>query len=116
MALPLQEVAMSAGAMPIMIDPNVKHVGISKLRELNVAKLRESEDTLVIQDNDQPLAVLVTYQKFLEMQELFTSMINTIDLFMEKQEVEGLRAAFDDLKAGRVRSLAEIEAELSGKK
>lgn len=106
---------MGVSPMP-MIDPSIRHVGVSKLRELNVAKLRESEETLVIQDNDQPLAVLVTYQKFLEMQQMFTSMLNMIDLFMEKQEVEGLRAGLDDLKAGRVRSLADIEAELSKRK
>jgi len=107
---------MSLGAIPVSIDPSIKHVGVSKLRELNVAKLRQSEETLVIQDNDQPLAVLLTYAKFLEMQQMLTSMLNTIDLFMEKHEVEGLRAGLEDLKEGRVRSLAEIEAELSGKK
>lgn len=106
---------MSHVTMPIQIDTSIKHVGISKLRELNVAKLRASEDTLVIQDNDQPLAVLVTYGKFLEMQQMLSSVLNTIDLFMEEQEVDGLRAALDDLKAGRVRPLAEIEAELNGK-
>ena len=100
-----------ATAMPL-IDPSVKHVGVSKLRELNVAKLRNTEDTLVIQDNDQPLAVLLTYQKFLEIQQQLTSMLNLVDLYMEKQELEGLRAGLADLKAGRVRSLAEIEADL----
>jgi len=100
-----------ATAMPL-IDPSVKHVGVSKLRELNVAKLRSTEDTLVIQDNDQPLAVLLTYQKFLEIQQQLISMLNLVDLYMEKQELEGLRAGLADLKAGRVRSLAEIEADL----
>jgi hypothetical protein len=47
----------------------VQHVGISKLRALNVAQLRALEKTLVIQDNDKPLAVLLKYEHFLAMQE-----------------------------------------------
>jgi hypothetical protein len=51
------------------VDPTVQHVGISRLRALNVTQLRELEKTLVIQDNDEPLAVLLKYEHFLAMQE-----------------------------------------------
>jgi hypothetical protein len=51
------------------LDPNVQHVGISKLRALNVTQLRELDKTLVIQDNDRPLAVLLKYEHFIAMQE-----------------------------------------------
>jgi hypothetical protein len=51
------------------LDPSVQHVGISKLRALNVAQLRALDRTLVIQDNDKPLAVLLKYEHFLAMQE-----------------------------------------------
>jgi len=51
------------------LDPRVQHVGISKLRALNVAQLRALDKTLVIQDNDEPLAVLLKYDQFLAMQE-----------------------------------------------
>jgi len=51
------------------IDPNIQHVGISRLRALNVAQLRALDKTLVIQDNDRPLAVLLKYEHFLAMQE-----------------------------------------------
>jgi translation initiation factor IF-3 len=51
------------------LDPNVQHVGISRLRALNVTQLRELDKTLVIQDNDKPLAVLLKYEHFLVMQE-----------------------------------------------
>lgn len=69
--------------MPIVedfptIDPSVKHVGVSKLRGLNADKLRENTDTYVIQDNEQPLAVLLTYDKFLAMQEKLRA-INRVD-------------------------------------
>jgi hypothetical protein len=51
------------------LDPSVQHVGISKLRALNVTQLRDLDKTLVIQDNDKPLAVLLKYEHFLAMQE-----------------------------------------------
>ena len=50
------------------LDPSVQHVGISRLRALNVTQLRELNKTLVIQDNDEPLAVLLKYDQFLAMQ------------------------------------------------
>jgi hypothetical protein len=51
------------------VDPSVQHVGVSRLRALNVAQLRDLDKTLVIQDNDKPLAVLLRYEHFLAMQE-----------------------------------------------
>ncbi len=51
------------------LDPSVQHVGISRLRALNVTQLRDLDKTLVIQDNDKPLAVLLKYEYFLAMQE-----------------------------------------------
>ena len=52
------------------LDPSVQQVGISRLRALNVTQLRELDKTLVIQDNDKPLAVLLKYEHFLAMQEM----------------------------------------------
>lgn len=51
------------------LDPNVQHVGISRLHALNVAQLRVLDKTLVNEDNDQPLGVLLKYEDFLAMQE-----------------------------------------------
>jgi translation initiation factor IF-3 len=51
------------------LDPSVQHVGVSKLRALNVTQLRDLDKTLVIQDNDKPLAVLLRYEHFMAMQE-----------------------------------------------
>jgi predicted transcriptional regulator len=106
---------MNANAYPV-IDPTIKHVGVSKLREFNATALRETEDTFVIQDNHAPLAVLLTYEKFLVMQQQLQSALNTLDLLTEQQEVAGLLAGLRDVKAGRVQSLAKIEAELAAKK
>ena len=102
------------------IDPNVKHVGVSRLRDLNASKLKEQTDeTLVIQDNDTPLAVLLSYKRFLdirkeflELQEEMKAAINMIELLSDEHEHKGLLAAFEDLRMGRVRSLKEIDAEL----
>jgi translation initiation factor IF-3 len=51
------------------VDPTVQHVGVTRLRSLNVAQLRDLDRTLVIQDNDKPLAVLLRYDHFMAMQE-----------------------------------------------
>jgi predicted transcriptional regulator len=106
---------MGSSTMPV-IDPNVKYVGVSKLRQMNATKLKETDDTFVLQDNDQPLAVLVKYPKFMEMQQQLMSFLNTIDLLLEEKEMDGLRAGLEDLKAGRFRSLIGIEADLAGRK
>lgn len=51
------------------IDPNVKYCGVSELRKLNAAKLREMPSAIVIQENGEPIAVIVSYETFLKMQE-----------------------------------------------
>jgi hypothetical protein len=45
------------------------HRGHTISGALNVTQLRELDKTLVIQDNDKPLAVLLKYEHFLAMQE-----------------------------------------------
>jgi predicted transcriptional regulator len=106
---------MGSSAIPT-IDPKVKHVGVSKLRQLNATKLRQTEDTFVIQDNDQPIAVLLTYDRFMEMQHAINSLLNTMELYQDKAELAGVKAGLEDVKAGRVQSLASIKAELAQKK
>jgi len=103
------------GAIPI-IDPSVKHVGVSKLRELNATKLKETKDeTLVIQDNDKPLAVLLSYEKFMIMQGQLMAVFNTLEVMTDENERNGLVAGLKDLQNGRIRSFDEIEAELENK-
>lgn len=106
---------MGQPAYPV-IDTTIKHVGVSKLRELNAATLKDTEDTYVIQDNNTPLAVLLRYEKFLVMQQQLAAVMNTLDLLSESKELQGVLAGIEDMLAGRVRSLAEVEAELAKKK
>jgi PHD/YefM family antitoxin component YafN of YafNO toxin-antitoxin module len=103
--------------MPIVedfptIDPSVRHIGVSKLRGLNADKLRETEETFVIQDNDKPLAVLLTYDKFLAMQEKLKSVANVVDLLRNPAELAAIDAAFADVAANRLKSLDTITEEL----
>jgi hypothetical protein len=42
------------------------------LRALNVTQLAELDKTLVIRDNDEPLAALLKYEHFLAMQEMIS--------------------------------------------
>jgi hypothetical protein len=94
-------------------DPNIKHVGVSKLRDLNATKLKErSEETLFIQENDTPLAVLLSYKRFLEIKAEFDALMGMIEMLANEAERKSLMQAFEDLRAGRVRPLSEIEAEL----
>jgi len=95
-----------------VIDPTIKHVGVSKLRELNATNLKDTKDTFVIQDNNTPLAVLLSYERFLIMQQQLLSVMNTLELLSESEEIAGVMAGIEDMKAGRVRSLAELETEL----
>jgi hypothetical protein len=98
------------------IDPNVQHVGISRLRSLNATQLREIDKTLVIQDNDQPLAVLLKYEEFLIMQEKLMSVLDTIGVLTEESEIQGILAGIEQLRAGKTKSIAEIRAALKTKK
>jgi hypothetical protein len=95
------------------IDPQIKFVGVSKLRDLNASRLREqTEETLVIQENDTPLSVMFSYKRYQQMRAEFNSMLSMIEMLTDDTERNGVFAAFEDIRAGRVRSLAEIEAEL----
>ncbi len=55
------------------LGPTVQHVGIGKLRALNVTQLRDLDKTLVIQDDDGALAVLLKYEHFVAMRQQILS-------------------------------------------
>ena len=49
------------------IDPRVKAVGVSKLHDMNASTLNELGDSVyLIQSNDVPIAVLISYKMALE--------------------------------------------------
>jgi lipid A disaccharide synthetase len=95
------------------INPQIRYVGVSKLRDLNATKLKEqTDDTFVIQENDTPLSVLFSYKRYQEMRTEFNSLLSMIEMLTNETERNGMLAAFEDIRAGRVRTLAEIEADL----
>lgn len=50
------------------IDPRIGYRGVSELRKLNADRLRDLAGLLVLQDNDEPLVVIVPFDLYLEIQ------------------------------------------------
>jgi hypothetical protein len=94
------------------IDPNVEHVGISRLRTLNATNLRKFGKTLVIQDNNTPLAVLLTYDQFLHMQRQLQAVLATVEVLTDEEERVALVDGINAIRAGKSRLLSEIRAAL----
>ncbi|HEY7218990.1 MAG TPA: hypothetical protein VH985_11440 [Candidatus Binatia bacterium] len=94
------------------IDPQVQHVGVSKLRSLNATNLSTLDKTLVIQDNDTPLAVLLTYEQFLQMQQQLQAVLNAIEMITNKTEAAALVAGLEDALAERTKPASEVKRSL----
>lgn len=115
-AAPNREMKQMATTNIPYIDPNVQHVGISRLRSLNATQLREIDKTLVIQENDQPLAVLLKYEEFLIMQQKLMSVLDTISVMADDTELAGIMAGLKEMNGGQTKSISEIRAGLKTKK
>lgn len=50
------------------IDPRIEHVGLTRLRSLSAANLRQQKNVLVIRDGEEPLAVMVPYAEYMRIQ------------------------------------------------
>lgn len=98
------------------IDPNVQYVGVSKLRTLNASNLNELDKTLVIQDNDRPLAVVLSYEQFLAMQDEREKILATLNLFFDEEQRKGLLAGVQDVIDGKTKSLSAIRESLKKQK
>jgi len=104
----------TGGAIPY-IDPNVEHVGVSRLRTLNATNLRNQEKALVIQDKDTPLAVLLTFEQYLTIQRQLQSVFDTIEVLTDENEAAALNAGLRDVQTGRTKPLSEIRTALKKK-
>lgn len=106
---------MSTSALP-RIDPDVKYVGVSKLRDLNATKLKDDQGTTyVLQENDQPLAVLLSYERYLIIQEQLASVMSAVEMLSDPDERAGLMAGIQDLKNGQTRPFSKVKAALREK-
>lgn len=98
------------------IDPNVEHVGVSSLRKLDRKRLRNFEDKmLVIQDNHTPVAVLLSYEKYLTIQDRLEAMMDTVELLNDKDELKLLIQGLQEMKELRSKSIADIRRDLKSK-
>ena len=82
------------------IDTSVEYVGTTRLRKLNAANLRAVNKTLVVQENDTPLAVLLKYEKFLIMQNKLEVALRTVELLSKKADSQTVVEAVRDATGG----------------
>src|ERR1051326_7292975 len=92
------------------IDPSVRFVGVSKLRMLNATKLHNLEETLVIQDDDKPLAVVLSYDQFLQMQNERNRALTTLEVVFEDKT--GLTKALQQAVTGKTKPDSEVRRTL----
>ncbi len=96
------------------IDPNVQYVGVSKLRTLNATKLRSLDNTLVIQDpDDKPLAVVLSYEQFMEMQQERERIIATLETLFDKTEQADLLKALQQTQNGKTKPFSVVRKTLA---
>ena len=98
-----------------VIDPSVRYVGVSKLRELKAAKLRQLKETLVVQDEKQPLAVILSYKQFLKIQSELDRVVATLEYYMTSDGSE-IAKAVAEANPGKTTPLLEIPRTLTQRK
>src|SRR5262245_54970556 len=97
------------------IDPNVQYVGVSKLRSLNATNLNDLDKTLVIQDDDKPIAVILSYEQFMKMQQQRQAAFATLEMVINDEERSALMQGLRDAAEGKVKPLSKIKQELKEK-
>jgi hypothetical protein len=101
------------------IDPRVRYVGTSYLRKLNAETLRELDGAIVVRDNDEPLAVIVSYQTYLAMQkEMAFSVVRGPVISYDDQvsvQTQHLDAVGPALADGRGKATTETTRSTRGK-
>jgi PHD/YefM family antitoxin component YafN of YafNO toxin-antitoxin module len=90
------------------IDPAVEHVGVSKLRTFNATNLGKIKKMMVIQDNDAPLAVLLSYQQYLSIQNKLQEALDAVELLSKKENIDRLLGSLRDISEGRVTALGQV--------
>lgn len=95
------------------VNPNVRTVGVSKLRSLNATQLRDMDKTLVIQENNEPVAVLLKYEEYLAMQEKMLSVIDAQSILSDKNAANSILSGRADAKAGNTRSIEDVRESIN---
>jgi hypothetical protein len=94
------------------IDTSISDIGVSQLRKLNASDLRKAKKTLVVRDNNVPLAVVLKYEQFLVMQGKLEAAQRTLDLILKRDEFKDLIKSLNEANDGGGKDLAEIAPEL----
>lgn len=94
------------------VNPNVRAVGVSKLRKINAATLRDLDQTLVIQENEQPLAVLLNYDDYMRMQAQLMAFLETKSVLSNKEEAEDIASGLNDINQGKTESFKNLRRSL----
>ncbi len=90
------------------IDPNVDHVDAKKFRHMPPHKLKALDRTTVLRDDDVPLAVLVPYNTFLEIQDELSRLKETIGEY----EFPDLNSLWDDsLDSARLDEFDDLDED-----
>ena len=100
------------GSIPY-IDPNVQYVGVSKLRSLNATNLHSLDKTLVVQDDETPIAVILSYDQFMKIQQQRQAAFATLEMVLSTEESSALLQGLRDVAEGKVKSLDNIRQELA---
>ncbi len=98
-----------------VIDPRIEHVGLGKLRRMDGPTLKKNavdKKTLVIREHDVPLAVLVSYEQYLTMQNEFKSLMETLEITSNSVEMQMLMDGFAEAQQGQTRSIEDIRKNL----
>jgi PHD/YefM family antitoxin component YafN of YafNO toxin-antitoxin module len=96
------------------INPYVRHVGVSKLRSMNASKLRAMDNTtLVIEENEKPLAVLLNYEEYLAMQGQLMAILETQHVLSSREEKADVVSGLEDIKEGRTKPSHEVRRSLT---
>ena len=66
----------------------------------------------MIQENDQPLAVLLKYEEFLIMQKQLMAVLETQAVMSDKDEINSIVSGLNDVKAGKTKTVEEVRNSL----
>lgn len=97
------------------IDRRVEHIGVSKLRQIDGKTLKENVDNkaIVIREHDLPLAVLLSYEQYLVMQDQLNSLVETIEILSSADEFKLLAQGMSEFANQAPRkTIEQIRASL----
>ena len=95
------------------IDPNVEHVGVSRLRQLDAKELRKiDKKALVIREHDSPLAVLLSYEQYLIIQNQLRAVMDTMEILSDPAEEQMLVAGLREAQTGQTTTIDDLRREL----